>query len=48
MPLDVLGSKVELDFLTLSEHLVDLERQQLINLQGSPGHELVFLASDSR
>ena len=46
--LEVLGSKVELDYFTLSDHIVDLERQHLINLQGSPGHELVSLAADSR
>jgi hypothetical protein len=46
IPLVDLARTVELGFVLLSELLIDLEQQGICVVQGSPSHEVVFLAPD--
>jgi hypothetical protein len=43
LPLSVVARNVPYDFFSLSTGLVDLRQQGIINLEGSPGSEVVSL-----
>jgi hypothetical protein len=46
VPLQDLASKVTAGFFQLSKLVVELEKEGVIVLDGSPGHEVVSLAPD--
>lgn len=48
LTIDDLARELELGFLTLSELLLDMTRRNEIQLQGSPGNEVVSLNPELR